>query len=68
MGAVRTSSWKELVSQGEQIKLMLKRVETEEPRQKKESGRQGSSGPSTHPKSKDTMAVETASSPKASPK
>ena len=44
---------------------MLKRVETEEPYQKKEAGRQGSSRPS---KSKDTMAVETTSLPKASPK
>ena len=68
MGAVETRSWKELVSQGERVELMLKRIETEEPRQKRETARQGSSVPPPYSKGKDTMAVETTSSPKSLPK
>jgi hypothetical protein len=65
MGAVKANSWKELVSQGEQIELVLKRVDAEEPHQKKEAGKPGPSRPS---KGKDTLAVETVSPSKASPK
>ena len=36
MGAVKANSWKELVSQGDQIELVLKRVDDEQPSQKKE--------------------------------
>ena len=62
MGAVKANSWKELVSQGEQIELVLKRMDAEEPHQKKEAGRPGPSRPS---KGKDTLAVETVSPAKA---
>ena len=64
MGAVETRSWKELVWQGEQAEIILKRMEAEESQPKRGSDRQGPPRSSPQSKGKDVMAVETTSSPK----
>ena len=65
MGAVETRSWKELVWQGEQAEIILKRIESEEPQPQQNSDKQRPSRSSSNSKGKDVLAIETTVSSKA---